>query len=146
MVFEIDSAVMSDSDQQQLYVPYREYQSQNNIIPTGNLVETDALVDLSLTPTSTLPQDEEFPELLPDVAFIPNLNCDQTIAIDSPGIDRESQPLLGRLDVDVSYNRFPGIFINYYIILFTLIPLLPLNEQATNFNNQKINQSLISFK
>ncbi|XP_043478665.1 phosphatidylinositol 4-kinase type 2-alpha isoform X1 [Leptopilina heterotoma] len=98
---------MSDSDQQQLYVPYREYQSQNNIIPTGNLVETDALVDLSLTPTNNLPQDEEFPELLPDVAFIPNLNCDQTIAIDSPGIDRESQPLLGRLDVDVSYNRFP---------------------------------------
>lgn len=112
--FVLDSAVMSDSDQQQLYVPYREYQSQNNIIPTGNLVETDALVDLSLTPTSNLPQDEEFPELLPDVAFIPNLNCDQTIAIDSPGIDRESQPLLGRLDVDLSYNRFPG---NTFVLL-----------------------------
>ena len=108
---------MSDSVQRQLYVPYREYQSQNNSVPTGNLVETDALVDLSLTPNSTSQPDEDFSELLPDIAFIPNLNGDQTIAIDSPGIDRESQPLLGRLEFDVSFNRFPGIVPLFCILL-----------------------------
>lgn len=36
--------------------------------------------------------------LVPEVAFEPTL--------DSPGINRESQPLLGGLDV--SYNQFPG--------------------------------------
>lgn len=36
--------------------------------------------------------------LLPEVAF--------ESALDSPGLNRESQPLLGGLDV--SYNQFPG--------------------------------------
>lgn len=43
--------------------------------------------------------DGEDVPLVPEVIFEP--------ALDSPGINRESQPLLGGLDV--SYNQFPGI-------------------------------------
>lgn len=42
--------------------------------------------------------DSEDVPLVPEVAF--------ESALDSPGINRESQPLLGGLDV--SYNQFPG--------------------------------------
>lgn len=105
---------MSDSEQRQLHVPYREYHSQNNTSPAA-LVETDALVDLSIAPSSRLSQsDNQSPpvatatDLLPDVEFIPGLSNDQTLAIDSSGIDRESQPLLGRLELDVTFNRFSG--------------------------------------
>lgn len=97
---------MSDSEQRQLHVPYREYHSQNNT-NTSALVETDALVDLSLTPNNCLPVSNDCLELVPDVEFVPNLSNEQPIAIDSPGIDRESQPLLGRLELDVTFNRFP---------------------------------------
>lgn len=127
--------MMSDSEQRQLHVPYREYHSQNNTSPataaataaaaaaaaaTAALVETDALVDLSIAPVSSsssshhqrLPLQNDQPpspaDLLPDVEFIPGLSNDQTLAIDSSGIDRESQPLLGRLELDVTFNRFPG--------------------------------------
>lgn len=122
---------MSDSEQQQLHVPYREYHSQNNTSPATTaaaataaaaaaLVETDALVDLSIAPVSSSSssshhqrlslQNDQPPspaDLLPDVDFIPGLSNDQTLAIDSSGIDRESQPLLGRLELDVTFNRFP---------------------------------------
>lgn len=43
--------------------------------------------------------DAEDVPLVPEVAF--------ESALDSPGINRESEPLLGGLDV--SYNQFPGI-------------------------------------
>jgi phosphatidylinositol 4-kinase type 2 len=118
---------MSDSEQRQLHVPYREYHSQNNISPVAAvaLVETDALVDLSIAPINSsssssnsnhhrlLQNDQPLPpttELLPDVEFVSGLSNDQTLAIDSSGIDRESQPLLGRLELDVTFNRFPGLF------------------------------------
>lgn len=124
-----ERSVMSDSEQRQLHVPYREYHSQNNTSPATTaaaataaaaLVETDALVDLSVAPVSSSnsshhqrlssPNDQPpLPaDLLPDVEFIPGLSNDQTLAIDSSGIDRESQPLLGRLELDVTFNRFPG--------------------------------------
>lgn len=123
---ESERSVMSDSEQRQLHVPYREYHSQNNTSPATTaaaataaaaLVETDALVDLSVAPVSSsshhrrLSQNDQSPspaDLLPDVEFIPGLSNDQTLAIDSSGIDRESQPLLGRLELDVTFNRFPG--------------------------------------
>lgn len=98
---------MSDSEQRQLHVPYREYHSQNNT-NTSALVETDALVDLSITSKNCVPVNNESSELIPDVEFVPNLTNEQPITIDSPGIDRESQPLLGRLELDVTFNRFPG--------------------------------------
>lgn len=44
--------------------------------------------------------DGEDVPLVPEVAFEP--------ALDSPGVNRESQPLLGGLDV--SYNQFPGSY------------------------------------
>lgn len=107
---------MSDSEQRQLHVPYREYHSQNNTSP-ATLVETDALVDLTIAPSSRLSQSDHQPpvaiatDLLPDVEFIPSLSNDQTLAIDSSGIDRESQPLLGRLELDVTFNRFSGVYL-----------------------------------
>lgn len=100
---------MSDSEQRQLHVPYREYHSQNNTNPPA-LIETDALVDLSVTSNSCVSRNLPT-ELLPDVEFVPNISSDQTIAIDSTGIDRESQPLLGRLELDVTFNRFPGMLL-----------------------------------
>lgn len=110
---------MSDSEQRQLHVPYREYQSQNSTSP-ATIVETEALVDLSVaTPPSLssaankslliLQCNDDSSEFLPDVEFITNSSNDPNITIDSPGIDRESQPLLGRLELDVTFNRFPGI-------------------------------------
>jgi len=119
---------MSDSEQRQLHVPYREYHSQNNTSPVAAvaLLDTDALVDLSIAPINSsssssnsnhhqrlLQNDQPLPpttELLPDVEFVSGLSNDQTLAIDSSGIDRESQPLLGRLELDVTFNRFPGLF------------------------------------
>lgn len=125
---ESERSVMSDSEQRQLHVPYREYHSQNNTSPATTaaaaaaaaaLVETDALVDLSVAPVTSSHhqrlslQNDQLPsptDLLPDVEFIPGLSNDQTLAIDSSGIDRESQPLLGRMELDVTFNRFPGLF------------------------------------
>lgn len=105
---------MSDSEQQQLHVPYREYHSQSNT-KTSTLVETDALVDLSIAPNSCFPVNDECSELVPEVEFVPNPGNEQPIAIDSPGIDRESQPLLGRLELDVTFNRFAGsLLLNSY--------------------------------
>lgn len=98
---------MSDSEQRQLHVPYREYHSHHNTNSTA-LVETDALVDLSVTPQNPVPASNDTSEVVPDVEFVTNPSTDQPIAIDSPGIDRESQPLLGRLELDVTFNRFPG--------------------------------------
>ncbi|CAK9807456.1 Phosphatidylinositol 4-kinase type 2-beta [Anthophora quadrimaculata] len=97
---------MSDSEQRQLHVPYREYHSQNST-NTSTLVETDALVDLSITSNNCLPVTNECSELIPEVEFVPNLSNEQPTTIDSPGIDRESQPLLGRLELHVTFNRFP---------------------------------------
>lgn len=114
---EREQSVMSDSEQRQLHVPYREYHSQNNTSPATTaaaataaaaLVETDALVDLSIAPVASHHQPSSPADLLPDVEFVPGLSNDQTLAIDSSGIDRESQPLLGRLELDVTFNRFPG--------------------------------------
>lgn len=43
-----------------------------------------------------------------DISLVPEVIFES--ALDSPGINRESQPLLGGLDV--SYNHFPGITTN----------------------------------
>lgn len=110
---------MSDSEQQQLHVSYREYNSHNNTNP-AILVETDSLVDLSATTTTAttisnttngniaILANGEPLSLVPEVEFAPNSSSEQTATIDSLGIDRESQPLLGRLELDITFNRFPG--------------------------------------
>ncbi|XP_015116219.1 phosphatidylinositol 4-kinase type 2-alpha [Diachasma alloeum] len=113
---------MSDSEQRQLHVPYREYHSQslNNTRNQVALVETDALVDLSTSSQVNQSSVVKNPALfvqsnindltelaVPDIEFAPNCSNETTPIIDSPGIDRESQPLLGRLELDVTFNRFP---------------------------------------
>ena len=106
---EGDLAVMSDSEQRQLHVPYPEYHSQNTSNPT-TLIDTDALVDLSInTNCSVILSNGEPSNLLPDVEFAPNLSVEQQTTIGSSGTDRESQPLLGRLEIDATFNRFPGM-------------------------------------
>ncbi|XP_023245039.1 phosphatidylinositol 4-kinase type 2-alpha [Copidosoma floridanum] len=99
---------MSDSEQQQLHVPYREYNSHNNTNP----VETDSLVDLSVAAVSsnsnkTVIADGDPIVLVPEVEFAPTTSTEQPVTIDSSGADRESQPLLGRLELDITFNRFP---------------------------------------
>ena len=104
---------MSDSEQCQLHVPYREYNSNNSTTP-ATLVNTEAFVDLSVSQisNSAILGNNDTITLLPEVDFAPNPSLvDQTITIDSPGADRESQPLLGRLELDITYNRFPGMLI-----------------------------------
>lgn len=42
-----------------------------------------------------------------EICLVPDVGFDG--AVDSPGVDRESEPLLGgRGDLDVSYNQFLG--------------------------------------
>lgn len=42
-----------------------------------------------------------------EICLVPDVGFDS--AVDSPGVDRESEPLLGgRGDLDVSYNQFLG--------------------------------------
>lgn len=42
-----------------------------------------------------------------DIFLVPEIVFEGTV--DSPGVNRESQPLLGgRGDLDVSFNHFPG--------------------------------------
>jgi hypothetical protein len=43
---------------------------------------------------------------VPEVAFAPSTNNGSTI--DSPRVNRENQPLLGRMESDVNFNNFPG--------------------------------------
>lgn len=125
---------MSDSEQRQLHVPYREYNSQNNGQPTsiitGTTISTttpaatttnvEDLIDIATLPSASISLADGYdpPDLLPSVEFAPN--CGDPLAIDSPGIDRESQPLLGRIEIDAAFNRFHGNNFKSFLI--------PLNE------------------
>lgn len=64
---------------------------------TGTSIENEAICALSVTCSDSSAEDVH---LVPEVVF------DSTL--DSPGVNRESQPLLGGLDV--SYNQFPGFY------------------------------------
>lgn len=64
-----------------------------------NLNKTESVVSLS----SGISETDQ--NILPDVAFAPGSSNGGTI--DSPRTNRESQPLLGRLDGE-SQNNFPG--------------------------------------
>lgn len=65
---------------------------------TPILINTAAENDVQSALTVCSDSSAEDVPLVPEVAF--------ELALDSPGINRESQPLLGGLDV--SYNQFPG--------------------------------------
>lgn len=72
------------------------------------LVNTSGSENESRGALSIVCSDGEDVPLVPEVAFEP--------ALDSPGVNRESQPLLGGLDV--SYNQFPG---NDYIFNYSIV-------------------------
>lgn len=50
--------------------------------------------------------------LIPEVTFAPGSNNGATI--DSPRVNRENQPLLGRMECDVTFNNFPGELPTYF--------------------------------
>lgn len=86
--------------------------SASEIVPilvNASVGETDLNCALSVSESST--EDIH----LPDIAFEP--------ALDSPRLNRESQPLLGGLDV--SFNHFQGFFL--IIRLIELFPTFMLN-------------------
>lgn len=74
------------------------------IVPASNVVtDSDITCALSVGCHCSDSSTEDV-RLIPEVSF-------QT-KLDSPGLNRESQPLLGGLDV--SYNHFPGIKYIYH--------------------------------
>lgn len=78
------------------------------------LVNTGVSGGANCVLTDSGDEDEDI-RLVPEVSFEP--------ALDSPNVNRESQPLLGGLDV--SFNQFPGTCFtidNLWLIIFYLIP------------------------
>lgn len=74
--------------------------SANETVPilVNTNLENEANCALSVTCSESSAEDVH---LVPEVVF--------DSALDSPAVNRESQPLLGGLDV--SYNQFPGIIL-----------------------------------
>lgn len=71
--------------------------------------------------------------LVPDVGFEGN--------VDSPGVNRESQPLLGgRGDFEVSYNHFPG----KYVLLSLTHVYAYFRAKVVNLRSQNIWQGYFS--
>lgn len=69
-----------------------------------DLVRTNSIVSLSSSGVS-----ESEGTIVPDVAFVPSTSKNSTSTIDSPRNNRESQPLLGRMEADtIQFNTFPG--------------------------------------
>lgn len=77
------------------------------ILVNTNVDENEVNCALSVTCSDSSTEDVR---LVPEVIFDP--------ALDSPAVNRESQPLLGGLDV--SYNQFPGTLVVLYISFLCL--------------------------
>ena len=73
----------------------------------GQIISGDKSRTNSITSLSSSGVSDEV-SLLPEVAFAPGSNNGGTI--DSPRVNRENQPLLGRMESDVTFNNFPGTF------------------------------------
>lgn len=71
----------------------------------GQLITEDKSRTNSVASLSSSGVSDEV-SLLPEVAFAPGSNNGGTI--DSPRVNRENQPLLGRMESDVTFNNFPG--------------------------------------
>lgn len=99
--------------------------------PNGLKFKPDELVRSNSTGSlgsSCISDQEERKTLLPEVSFAPCTSNGRT-AVDSPRNNSESQPLLGRMDPEVSYNRFPGIitlvlfaFYNFFVSFIRHVP------------------------
>jgi hypothetical protein len=72
----------------------------------GELITEDKTRTTSVSSLSSSGVSDEV-SLLPEVAFAPGSNNGGTI--DSPRVNRENQPLLGRMESDVTFNTFPGM-------------------------------------
>lgn len=74
--------------------------------------ETLLNLDFDKPSAATAPSDDGVVSLsssTEDICLVPEVGYEGTV--DSPGVNRESQPLLGgRGDFEVSYNHFPGKF------------------------------------
>ncbi|KAJ9578742.1 hypothetical protein L9F63_005031, partial [Diploptera punctata] len=70
----------------------------------GQVISEDKQRTNSITSLSSSGVSDEV-SLLPEVAFAPGSNNGGTI--DSPRVNRENQPLLGRMESDVTFNNFP---------------------------------------
>ncbi|XP_021942487.1 phosphatidylinositol 4-kinase type 2-alpha isoform X2 [Zootermopsis nevadensis] len=70
----------------------------------GQLISEDKIRTNSVASLSSSGVSDEV-SLLPEVAFAPGSNNGGTI--DSPRVNRENQPLLGRMESDVTFNNFP---------------------------------------
>lgn len=84
-----------------LIVPAANSNTCNSAIETDSDITCALSVGCHCSDSST-----EDVRLIPEVGFPTKL--------DSPGLNRESQPLLGGLDD--SYNHFPGFYAFSYII------------------------------
>lgn len=74
--------------------------SGNNVVKVETIVDIDEKSAFSLVCSDISSSVEDNISLVPEVHF--------QVALDSSDCNRESQPLLGGLDV--SYNQFPGKF------------------------------------
>lgn len=79
-------------------------------IDFGNKLDAVTQVDDSVLSLSS--STEEI-HLVPEVVF--------EGTVDSNTDNRESQPLLGARDLDVSYNQFPGHYNNIYQHMLSLL-------------------------
>nr|CAD7433570.1 unnamed protein product [Timema monikensis] len=71
----------------------------------GQIISEENLRTNSATSLSSGVSDEV--PLLPEVGFAPGSSNAGTI--DSPRANRENQPLLGRMESDVTFNNFPAL-------------------------------------
>ncbi len=63
---------------------------------------------------SGIQAEDEYEE--EEISLIPEINFSGITALDS-GIERESQPLLGREHSEITYNQFPGKF-SHILMMF----------------------------
>jgi hypothetical protein len=71
----------------------------------GQLISEDKSRTNSVASLSSSGVSDEV-SLLPEVVFAPSSN--NAVTIDTSRINRENQPLLGRMESDVTFNTFPG--------------------------------------
>lgn len=101
--------IVSSPNRNNISIPY------NSIAATVH--EETTIITRSANSLSSSSSVEEITTAdLPGIGFAPSSNG-LTANIDSPSrANRESQPLLGRLEADLTFNTFPGMFINVIIV------------------------------
>ncbi|XP_047115441.1 phosphatidylinositol 4-kinase type 2-alpha isoform X1 [Schistocerca piceifrons] len=78
--------------------------TEDHTLPKGQLLTEEKSRANSVVSLSSSGVSDEV-SILPEVTFAPGSNNSGTI--DSPRVNRENQPLLGRMELDVTFNNFP---------------------------------------